>query len=59
MACTGASRNAVNHWHRTGVPFRHWPVLRAAAAEAGIKGVTDHALASTRPGSEPRCEAAE
>ena len=28
--------NAINHWVRNGVPFRHWPVIRAVAArEAG------------------------
>jgi len=48
MEITGAHRNTVNHWHRHGVPYRHWPALRRAAAEAGIRGITDSALASTR-----------
>jgi hypothetical protein len=50
MAVAGVSRQAANHWLRNGVPYRHWPALRAAAAEAGIPGITDAALASTRPG---------
>ena len=49
MDIAGVSRNTINHWVRTGVPYRHWPVIRAAAREAGIPGVTDAALASTRP----------
>jgi hypothetical protein len=49
MAVAGVSRNAANHWLRNGVPYRHWPALRAAAEEAGIRDVTDQALASTRP----------
>ena len=57
MAITGVSRNAINHWHANGVPYRHWPVIRDAAREAGIPGVTDLALASTRP--QRRCEAAQ
>ena len=59
MDVTGVSRNAINHWGRNGVPFRHWPVIRAAAREAGIPGITDAALASTRPRAKLRCEAAE
>jgi hypothetical protein len=50
MAVTGVSRNAINHWLRNGVPYRHWPAIREAAREAGIPGITDLALASTRPG---------
>lgn len=49
MAIVGVNRNAINHWVRNGVPYRHWPALRTAAAEAGIRGITDQALASTRP----------
>ena len=59
MDVTGVSRNAINHWLRNGVPFRHWPVIRAAAREAGVPGITDAALASTRPRAKLRCEAAE
>jgi hypothetical protein len=54
MAITGVSRNAINHWERHGVPYRHWPVLRAAAREAGIAGITDAALASTRANGRQR-----
>jgi hypothetical protein len=49
MSVSGVSRQAANHWLRNGVPYRHWPALRAAAEEAGIPGITDAALASTRP----------
>lgn len=60
MAIAGVSRNAINHWLRNGVPYRHWPVIREAAREAGIPGITDITLASTRPGSRrTRREAAE
>lgn len=48
MDVCGVSRNAINHWLKTGVPYRHWPVIREAARDAGIPGVTDAALASTR-----------
>ena len=48
MAVTGVSRNAINHWLKNGVPYRHWPAIREAAREAGIPGITDIALASTR-----------
>lgn len=58
MDITGVSRNAINHWLKTGVPYKHWPVLREAAREAGIAGVTDAALASTRPAYRRR-QAAE
>ena len=57
MAVAGVSRQAANHWVHNGVPYRHWPALRAAAEEAGIPGITDAALASTRP--QRRCEAAQ
>jgi len=49
MAVTGARRNAVNHWRSTGVPYRHWPAIRAAARLWRIKGVDDEALMATRP----------
>jgi len=51
MAVTGATRQAANHWMHNGVPYRHWPAIRAAAADAGIPGITDAVLASTRPRS--------
>jgi len=54
MAVTGVTRQAANHWFQTGVPYRHWPALRAAATEAGIKGITDEALASTRTNGRRR-----
>ena len=59
MAITGVSRNAINHWARNGVPYRHWPALREAAREAGIPGITDAALASTRLNVRERSRAAE
>jgi len=49
MAVTGTTRQAANHWMHNGVPYKHWPAIREAAAEAGIPGITDAALASTRP----------
>lgn len=49
MAVTGATRQATNHWLENGVPYKYWPMLRAAAQSGGIVGVTDEALASTRP----------
>lgn len=54
MAIADVSRQAVNHWIHNGVPYRHWPALRAAAKEAGIPGITDAALASTRPNGRRR-----
>lgn len=50
MLLTGVTRQNIRHWHRTGVPYRYWPVLRAAAKAGGIDGITDTALASTRRG---------
>jgi len=49
MDICDVSRNAINHWLSYGVPYKHWPAIREAAAEAGIPGITDAALASTRP----------
>lgn len=57
MAITGCSRQAVNHWHEAGVPYRHWPALVKAAVAAGHRGVTNEALADTRP-TTPRRRAA-
>lgn len=47
MQITGASRQATGHWIAWGVPYRHWPALRAAARVAGLR-LTDAALLSTR-----------
>lgn len=58
MVICGVNRNAINHWVRQGVPYKHWPALREAAEEAGIPGITDAALASTRP-RQSRRQAAE
>lgn len=49
MQLTGTTRNATNHWHVAGVPFRHWPILVETAAKAGIRTVTNASLATTRP----------
>ena len=68
MAATGNARNTVTHWLHAGVPWRHWPALRTYAAEHGIPGITDEALAGTRPvkpakrkrrqnATSPRCAA--
>jgi hypothetical protein len=59
MAIVGVRRNAINHWIKNGVPYRHWPALRIAAYQAGIPGITDAALASTRPGKRRSLAAAE
>ena len=59
MAITGATRQATNHWKVHGVPYRHWPALRAAAEAAGIPRVSDASLASTRPRRKRQKEAAE
>jgi hypothetical protein len=48
MEITGQSRNTVNHWRTTGIPWRHWPALKRAAAKRKIPGITDDALESTR-----------
>jgi len=56
MAVAGVSRQAANHWVHNGVPYRHWPALRAAAAEAGIPGITDAALASMKSGLPVVCQ---
>lgn len=58
MAITGQSRNAINHWLLDGVPFRHFSALRKAARKAGIPGITDEALAGTRPAQPRRRKAA-
>ena len=49
MEITGQARNTVHHWHTTGIPWRHWPALKRAAAKRKIPGITDEALESTRP----------
>jgi len=60
MAVTGMNRNTVNHWLTEGVPYRHFAKLRKAAKKAGIPGITDEALESTRNPPPPcrRCRKA-
>jgi hypothetical protein len=53
MAVTGMNRNTVNHWLTEGVPYRHFAKLRKAAEKAGIRGITDEALESTRSPQPP------
>lgn len=48
MEITGAARNAMNHWLRAGVPFKHWKPLIIAAQQRGISGITLDSLESTR-----------
>jgi len=59
MTITGATRQAANHWRVHGVPYKHWPALRAAAEAGGLSGVTDTALASTRPRRKRRTAVGE
>ena len=52
MVVTGSKRQAVNHWRTTGVPFRHWKPLIAAARARRIKGITLETLEATRPAKQ-------
>ena len=55
----GANRDAVRAWYRIGVPYRHWPAVKALAAEAEIEGVDDAFLAATKqPSAQPTERAA-
>jgi hypothetical protein len=54
MRITGQSRNSVNHWLNDGIPWRHFPALKAAAAAQSIAGITDETLAASRPDARPR-----
>jgi hypothetical protein len=53
MEITGQSRNSVNHWLTDGIPWRHFPALKAAAARQSIVGITDETLTASRPVPRP------
>jgi hypothetical protein len=54
MEITGQSRNSVNHWLHDGIPWRHFPALKAAAVQRSIVGITDETLAASRPDARSR-----
>ncbi len=58
-ALLGVSRQAINQWPHTGIPYRHWPALQARGVPLRSLEESRKVALTASPPDAPRHAAAE